>query len=374
MKILRLFIILLIIVGGLSCSRSESDKINVAVFNGSGASATCITETYEALRIDTDINPGFISSAEIASGKIEDFDVLIFPGGSGSKELNNLGDLAAQKVQDYVNAGYGVVGICAGGFLFSTTKDYPSLKLISATEWDREHYNKGRGLIEFELSSEGLDVFPELENTKSFLQYYDGPVFMPSDSGKSGQKEYTELATYVSDIVIHDNYPRGVTPGKTFLLNEKIGKGRAIVIAGHPESTPGMRWMVPRMVRWAAKKELLAYQSKWVRPEINQREIFFTSDRVKQEKKLFWRLLEGSESDKLDAMDQLYGLRSRPAVRWNLGLLRDENPTIRKRAAELLMETEYSAAITDLEFALSVEEHEDVSLAFQKAIVFLSEF
>ena len=354
--------------------KNTSAKINVAVFNGSGVSANCVVETYEALKIDTGISPAIISAAEITIGNIDEFDVIIFPGGSGSKEFNNLGQIAAEKVRHFVESGKGAVGICAGGFLFSTTKDYPSLRLVSATEWDREHYDKGRALVEFELTGEGIKLFPELENKKAFLQYYDGPVFMPADSGRSGKLDYIEYAKYVSDIVIHENYPAGITPGKTFLLGEMVGNGRAMVISGHPESTPGMRWIVPRMARWAAGKEMMNYNPKWVRPHLNESKIFYTPDLVKKEKEMFWHLTSKDVEKKLMAMQRLYAMRSRPAVRWNLGMLRDSNSEVRTKAAFLIKETEYTAALPDLKSAFEIESDDVAKSAINDAIVFLSDF
>ena len=359
---------------GSKDEKIDSSKINVGVFNGDGVSSTCVLETYEALKIDTGIEPTIISAAEIATGKIFELDAIIFPGGSGSKEFNNLGQIAAAKVHEFVNLGKGAVGICAGGFLFSTTKDYPSLRLVSATEWDRQHYDKGRALVQFELTDSGEELFPELKNKKAFLQYYDGPVFMPADSGRSGLLDYNEYAKYVSDIAIHENYPDGITPGKTFLLGENIGEGRAIVVSGHPESTPGMRWIVPRMARWAAREETVSYDAKWVRPEINNTEIFYTKDLVKKEKELFWYLTDSNKEKKLMAMQQLFEMRSRPAVRWNLGLLRDKEPDVRAKAASLLLETEYTAAIPDLNSALAIETDSTVKTALNNAILFLSDF
>ncbi len=204
----KVFYVLFIIVF-VSCSNVNNEslnhagnKIKVAVFNGSGASAVCIIETFESLKIDTGISAGFISASEITEGKLHNYDVIIFPGGSASKELNNLGQNAAEKVVEYVKSGHGAVGICAGGYLFSTTKDYPSLELVSATEWDRAHYDKGRALVEFELTSEGESVFPELTNQQCFLQYYDGPVFMPADSGRSNTLKYNEYAKFVTGVTL----------------------------------------------------------------------------------------------------------------------------------------------------------------------------
>ena len=376
-------IFLLFVVFIMSCNNKSSvnhekgtteNKIKVGLFNGTGASSTCILETFESLKIDTGISTNYISSFEITEGKLNDFDVIIFPGGSASKELNNLGEKAAAEVVNFVNSGKGAVGICAGGYLFSTTKDYPSLKLVSATEWDRKHYNKGRALVEFELTEKGLEIFSELRDKNCFMQYYDGPVFMPADSGRSGTLSYNEMAKYVTDIKIHKGYPSGITPGKTFLLNENIGKGRAIVISGHPESTPGMRWMVPRMVRWAANKPVIEYNEKWVQPEIYTHEILFYTDLVKKEKSLFWDLLSDNEDRKIEAMQNLWELHSRPAVRWNLGLLRDSSPRVRALASELLKLAEYSAALPDLRAAYSQESNKKTKIKMESSIFHLSNY
>jgi glutamine amidotransferase-like uncharacterized protein len=349
-------------------------KIRVAVFNGLGASETCILETYEALKIDTGISSEYISSSDIALDKLKDIDVVIFPGGSASKELNNMGNTAIEKINSFVQGGGGIVGICAGGYLLSTTKNYPSLRLISATEWDRAHYDKGRALVEFELTKNALTLFPELENHKCFLQYFDGPVLMPSDSGLSGKYDYTEMARFVSDIKIHETYPSGITPQKTFLLAQEIGKGRAIVVAGHPEATPGMRWMVARMARWSANKNLINYNPKWIRPELNDSAIFFVKDLEKAEKDNFWKLFSENSNKKLAAMKYLQDIRSRPAVRWNLGLLRDKDPKVRAMAAFYLMQNEYTAAITDLNAAFETESDSSAKKSIQEAINYLTNF
>ena len=378
-KMSKEFFYIVFLIVFVSCNSGNNESINkpenrikVAVFNGSGASAVCIVETFESLKIDTGISAGFISAREITEGKLSNFDVIIFPGGSASKELNNLGQIAADKVIKFVKSGNGAVGICAGGYLFSTTKDYPSLKLVSATEWDRTHYDKGRALVEFELTSEGENIFPELIDKQCFLQYYDGPVFMPADSGRSNKLLYNEYAKFVTDIQIHKGYPANITPGKTFLFSEEIEKGRAIVVAGHPESTPGMRWMVSRLARWAANKPLVSYNKKWVRPEIYSHPILFKPELVKKEKDFFWDLLSDNPDIKIDAMQNLWEMHSRPAVRWNMGLLRDSDAGVRAKAALLLKQAEYSAALPDLVTAYNIETNSNTKSILKESIDFLS--
>ena len=79
-------------------------------------------------------------------------------------------------------------------------------------------------------------------------------------------------------------------------------------------------------------------------------------------------MLTDSLELQISAMDELFSYRSRPAVRWNIGMLRDENPEVRKHAAYLLMQTEYSAALPDLEIALKNEQNETVKKQIKETI------
>ena len=371
-----LFLILLVFVGCDSNSELQSDsnidinKIKVAVFAGNGASKTCILETLEALKIDSGIDAEPITAWEIQQGLLDDFDVLILPGGSGSKELNNLGSEGKDIVRRFVlKEGKGIVGICAGSYLLNSTDNYPSLKLADAIHIDRYHYDRGRGLVEFELTSTGCDIFPEICDKKLFMQYYDGPVLAPIDSL---DMKYNELGLFVSDIHPDDYAPKGVTPGKSFMINQEVGEGKIFLIVGHPESTPGMRWFVPRMARWVTSSNLISYSSKWVRPEINTKEIIFDKDLKKEEKKEFWNLFSDDIDIQMEAMTNLFNMRSRPAVRWNIGMLRDDSPFIRQLAAKYLLESECTDALPDLISSSSVEKDSAVKLSMDKAVKYLS--
>ena len=330
---------------------SKQNRIFVGVYSGSGASSVCVIETLEALKLDSGICERKVSPVEIQLGVLDSLDVLIFPGGSGSKEYNSLGQTSATMVQEFAKKqGKGVVGICAGGYLFATTEGYPSLKIIQANNI-REHYNRGRGLIAFKLDPEGEKIFPELSEYDSlFVQYYDGPIYEIPDSAK-----INVTAQIISDIATHKNDPKGVTQGKPAFLTTNYGKGKVFVSVGHPESTPGMRWIVPRMARWVVDEPLISYDKNVVRPEINTHEILYFPDVIKFEKKNFWNLFSDNNAEIITAIENLYSIKSRPSIRWSIGLLRHQSPEIRLEAAKYLLETEYTYAISDLECAVKVE-------------------
>lgn len=343
---------------------SNTDKIQVGVYCGSGASAVCILETLEALKVDSGICGQRVSPADIQSGHLNNLDVLIFPGGSGSKQYNSLGQSSAKLVKEFAaRPGNGVVGICAGGYLFATTEGYPSLELLQVKSI-RDHYNRGRGLIAFKLNNDGGKIFPELSEFDSlYIQYYDGPIYEILDYSKINVS-----ATILSDIATHNGDPEGVTPGKPAFLTSNYGEGKVFVSVGHPESTPGMRWMIARMARWVVDEPLISYDKDIVRPEINDREILYFPDIIKYEKENYWKLFSHDNSVVISAIQNLYDIRSRPSIRWSIGLVRHRSPEIRLAAAEYLHDTEYTNSIYDLECAVKVENDETTKKELQQIL------
>lgn len=366
------FVGVLIIFSCVECSSSKvkedssnsKTKINIAVFDGNGAGVVSVVETIEALRIDTGINAMALNAAEIQNGELSKFDAIIIPGGSGSKQLNNLGESNREIVKQFVEQGGGIIGICAGAYMLSSTVGYPSLGIASSIHIDRAHYNRGRGLVQFGLTEAGYEIFPELRDNSLFVQYYDGPVLVQGDTANP----YNELGTYITDIHPDNFAPEGITPGRTFCLNQQIGEGKVFLFAGHAESTPGMRWMVPRMARWVTNNVLINYDKIWVRPEINDSAIIFDEALRKTEKELWWQLFSENPQDQINALEALYKLRSRPAVRWNIGMLRANDADVRLKAAEILLQTEYTAALSDVQQAVEMEKDPAVKEAMAKVI------
>ena len=58
-----------------------------------------------------------VGAEDIRDGVLKQFDVAIFPGGSGSKQASALNARGRAAVQAFVNRGGGYVGICAGSYL-----------------------------------------------------------------------------------------------------------------------------------------------------------------------------------------------------------------------------------------------------------------
>ncbi len=342
----------------------QEAPIRAGVYIGDGASMACVLETFEALRIDPEIVPSLVSPTDIYTGQLDELDVLVFPGGSGSRQNNSMGSGSHGKVREFVmEKGKGVVGICAGGYLVSDSEGYPCLRLIGAETVDRVHDKRGSALVEVSFNEKGLTIFPEMKDySYGYIQYHDGPVFVPPAGGYTTCEE---LAVNNSDVHHTGNAPQGITPGKSFLLCQESGAGRVFACAGHPESTVGMRWMVPRMVRWVVRRELVAYPENVMRPGLGTVEIMH-SDELETE--LFWKIFDGDPAVRMGAVKELREKRYRNGFRWAAGMIRDRSPEVRAFAAEVLVEAEYTAAIDNLEAVIEEEKDNACRMRLQKAL------
>lgn len=334
-----------------ACSNSEIKT--VGVFDGHGGAQTCIWEAVEAVRLDPDMRVRTFTTADIAAGVLDELDAIIIPGGGGSTEYLNIGPLNVARLRKFIENGGGALGICAGAFLFSDTPDYACMRINGAKAVDLEHDNRGHGISKLSLTEEGEKLFPELAGRPlSYVFYYEGPVFEKSDSVVI---DYNTLAIMESDVHTEGGAPANMTNNRPFLITNPLGKGRVASIIAHPEATPGMMWMIPRMLRWTMGMPIKPYKARAVNPDLYNREILMSVDDLKKESSFYYTFLYGAPEEKTAALDWLQERRSWDAKRWVQGLLFDDSPQVRVRAARFIAETDYLHYLKDLETAYATE-------------------
>jgi len=365
MKRIVVVIAITILLWSCQSSRDTSQFIRVGVFDGHGGAQTCVWETVEAIRIDKEMFVRTITTGDIAAGCLDTLDAIIIPGGGGSRQYLNLGHENQQRIKEFISAGKGAVGICAGAYLFSNTPDYACMAINGAQAIDIEHDNRGHGLAKFTLTHEGKQVFPELANRDTnYVVYYEGPVFIDAPD----TIRYQTIAIMQSNVHEEGNAPANITNNKPFFIANRFGKGRVFSTIAHPEATPGMRWLIPRMVRWTLDKELVAYSEYVVRPNLFEREILFSKDMLKREAKCYSTFLYGTAQEKLEALDWLEQSVSWDAKRWVQGLLFDASPLVRPRAARYIANSEFTHYLPDLVAAHGNEQDPAAKEAMAKAL------
>ena len=347
------FIIAMCLVGLSAWSMGVGNKVRVGVFQGNGGAQTCIWETIASIQLDPDMAVRTITTADIANGVLKDLDAIIIPGGEGTTQYMNLGEENMERIRNFIRSGKGAVSICAGAYLFTDTPGYACMHINGGKAIDIEHDNRGHGISAFSLTAEGRKLFPELANRdRSYVMYYEGPVLVKSDSVPL---PYTAMAMMETDVHEEGNAPANMTNNRPFFIANEYGKGRVFSSISHPEATPGMMWMIPRMVRWTLRMPVVAYSKRVVNPDLYNREILMTKDDLRKERGYYNTFLYGSPKEKIAALDWLQNCRSWDAKRWVQGLLFDNSPAVRERAARFIAETDYLPFLSDLEAACRVE-------------------
>ncbi len=223
-------------------------KVDIAVFVDEGVSST--DKLMKALAADPALKVSKLSADNIRDGKLKEYDVLILPGGSGSKQGNALGEEGRERVREFVKNGNGLIGICAGAYLASCDYDW-SLNLLDAKVIDRKHWNRGYGNVDIALTQNGRELLG-VDGGKASIYYHQGPLLAPAENPDI--PDFESLAVYIGEIA-ENNAPRGVMPGTTAIARCKIEKGRVFCFSPHPEKTPGLESMVLEAISWVHASE-----------------------------------------------------------------------------------------------------------------------
>ncbi|MFM7242842.1 MAG: BPL-N domain-containing protein [Planctomycetaceae bacterium] len=225
----------------------ERAVVRVAIYDDSAEAGKGPVNLLRILTPDAGFSSRRISSGEIRQGMLADFDVLIMPGGSGSKQAERLQASGCEQIRDFVRAGGGYVGICAGSYLASSHYDW-SLGLINARVWDRAHWARGGGDVSIRMSDAGWQLLGRGGSVP--VRYNQGPLLVPDD--ESDLPGYEVLATFETAVADKGAQP-GSMVGTHAIIRSMYGQGRVICYSPHPEAAGGPNGIIASGVRWAGE-------------------------------------------------------------------------------------------------------------------------
>jgi hypothetical protein len=229
-----------------SRTSNASAPLRVAVFSDTGVSDK-VSVLFELLETRPELKVTKLTGEDVRDGKLQGNDVVIFPGGSGSKEAATLDKFGRDQVRSFVKKGGGYVGICAGAYLASADYDW-SLHILDAKVLDRAHWARGHGDVEINLTPPGQKFFGSSLERETIL-YWQGPLLAPA--GKPEIPDYDALGTFATEIA-KNGAPPGVMIGTTAIAQGRYGAGRVFCFSPHPERTPAVQNYVFKAIHWSA--------------------------------------------------------------------------------------------------------------------------
>ena len=188
-----------------------------------------------------------IGPTDIRSGALSQFELVVFPGGSGSKQAAALEKVGRDKVRHFIERGGGYLGVCAGSYLAARNYDW-SLKIIDGRTVDTQkgHWRRGEGMVEMELTEKGRLILGDYPKVVK-VRYANGPIFAPA--GDDALADFVPLAYFRTELA--KNGARvGAMVDTPAILSGQLGKGRVLCISPHPESSESLHGIVCRAALW----------------------------------------------------------------------------------------------------------------------------
>ena len=238
---------MLITVVAFLLSLAQDKPTRVAVYVDKGTSAS-LPQVLTALAKQPNLIIERVMAHDIREGKLDGYDLVVFPGGSGGGEAKALEESGREKVRQFVRGGHGYIGICAGAYLASSDYSW-SLNLLNAKVLDKQHWARGNGDVTIAFTPAGKALLGSKDEQVT-IAYYQGPLLAPA--GKKDLPAYTELARFTSEIA-KKGAPKGVMPGTTAVAAGEFGKGRVVCFSPHPEKTKGLEVFLHNAIAWTQK-------------------------------------------------------------------------------------------------------------------------
>lgn len=243
MNWIKASLICLLVASCIAPLCANEHKIRVALFVDKGAHAR--DHLLTALESAPDITFRKIDGEELREGELDEFDLLLVPGGSAKKESLSMKAVGREEVRRFVSRGGLYLGICAGCYLL-TEAAHTDLGLLPLTTRDRTHWQRGKHILPVELTPLGMEIFGTKESHFEIL-YHNGPVI--DDSRITLESDYHVLGHYRGEIVAPGG-KHGVMINSPSMFLGKFGKGLVIGISPHPEANPNQVNMEMNAIRW----------------------------------------------------------------------------------------------------------------------------
>lgn len=225
-----------------------AEIIDVAIYRGPGVGGSGPAAILKTLtERPSEFTARFVTPEEIRAGILREFDAVIFPGGSGSRQAEGLGGDGREVVREFVRNGGGYLGICAGCYLACENYSW-SLKILDA-KTKSQKWKRGTKVLELGFTEEAK---PLLDLQTAGVKYANGPVMEPA--GSPDLPDFTTLAIFKTETAENDT-PAGIQVNSPAILSGTFGKGRVVGVSPHPEQSEGLEHVVPRLLRWSVAGE-----------------------------------------------------------------------------------------------------------------------
>ncbi len=237
----------------------NAGTIQIGMYDSTGATENGIENFRKLFAKHDGYNMTQIGPADMNSKVLQQFDVLLFPGGSGSKQGNAIGEDGRIEIRKFGEDGGGVVGVCAGAYLCSSHYSW-SLDMINSAVFNKSveipgvgrksmWYRGGASQVKMEFDPSAESIFKRSDLIS--VRYQNGPIV--SKGSNIDLPDFTTLAWFRSEVAKYEPQ-KGTMVNTPAIITAPYGKGQVICISPHPEATPGLESTILDAVQYVNSK------------------------------------------------------------------------------------------------------------------------
>lgn len=317
----------------------KRETIAVGIYKPTGIKPLNFDYIAQAIKIDAGMVYVTLTDADILKTKIENIDVLIIPGLDMQTNYLPLDDELAEIFRKFVTVNGKSIVALGNSAQFIVNGSQNPLKIKGLIVNEKEQNIKG--LLGFEIDNKHERILPELIGYDNLHTYFDNNVYYELTKDTSSTR-------LIAKIRSGDEY-------SPMIFDQECGLGKVLFVNAQLETTPGLRWIIPRMVREVLGKSIPSYRSNIVKPDLYNKDIIIDELAEKEIEILKLKLKQGSKKEALKAFEDInlyYPWLFAEVVR---PYLIGRNDDLKFKAAEFIVNNEYTLALNDFDLAIKTE-------------------
>ena len=214
-----------------SCTAvSCADPLKVGVYADRGPGGIGAVEWFRLVKESPEMELALLDGADVRAGRLAGLNVLVMPGGWGLSEFDSLGADGVAKMKDFMRAGGGYIGTCAGCCLLM---DGPE-KRANVIPWNSKGSENDLFFPRFKLTSAGQKALGLGEGPHVILYHY-GPFLWPT-TNRIADAHVELWGTFDAEATFRGRLNKGKQMyGAAAIIGGTYGKGRLFATAAHPE-------------------------------------------------------------------------------------------------------------------------------------------
>ena len=213
-----------------SVSCPAAAPLKVGVYADWGPGGIGAVEWFRLVKESPEMALTLLDGADVRAGKLAGLDVLVMPGGSSMTEFDSLGTNGVAKMKEFMRAGGGYVGTCAGCCLLM---DGPK-KRARVFPWNSSGSEGDLFFPQFKLTPAGQKALG-LGEGPHVIRYHGGPFMWPT-SNRIEDAKVEVWGTFNAEATFKGQLKKEKKMyGAAAIIGGTYGKGRLFATSAHPE-------------------------------------------------------------------------------------------------------------------------------------------